>query len=231
MRPGDYQTENQAQSYLNKRFSGGLRKVHLDEIAIINKWLNEIIQKENLKFLDIATGTGRAIPTLLNFKPRAIFALDQSEAMLNQLAKTYPKPVKSGLIKIISGNASKISLAPRSIDLAISLHLFKHIESPLPIFKSANQVLKPGGFFIFDALNIQSIVKFNLDSCFAYSETQLRSLLKKAGFKVIQVKYLHVFGETIYNFLNISPLDKMANNFFPKKSTKMLFLVQKDDQS
>lgn len=229
MRPGDYQTPTQAKSYQYERFSGGLSIVHLDEMTILNGWLKKLPKNQN--FLDVATGTGRVISLLLKYDPKIVFALDQSNAMLNQLAKIYTKPIKNGLVKTIQGNAQDINIKPSSIDVVVSLHLFKHIDNPRPIFNSIYKALKPGGLFIFDTLNKQSLVNLNLDSCFVYQASEINQLLKKAGFKIIEVKYLHLFGETIYNLVDIGPIDKLANKIIPGFATKMVFLAQKNDKS
>lgn len=231
MRTTDYTLRNQAEDYHNFRFAKGLEVVDLDEGKIITQWVN-IIKPKPKTILDVGSGTGRILKYLLQSQPNKIYALDQSKVMLGVLAKNYQKQIKSKTIEILNTNSEKIPLKSKTLNLVTSFHLFKHLTKPVVTLNEMNRVLKSHGFLVLDFLNTESVVKFNLDTCVSYNEKEFRKILKKSGFKVIEIKYLHLFGETVYkvsgNFLKtpIHLLDKFFSDIF-RNSTKILVLAQK----
>lgn len=232
MKPGDYQTFKKAQDYHDNRFKDGLVLVSQDELNTIKESLLNL-NLTSPKVLDIASGTGRIIPTLLEISPKTLLAIDQSPAMLKQLEKTYNKEVKQGTVKTIQGNSESLPFRKESFDLLTSLHLFKHLANISPTLKEAYRVLKPNGIFIFDVLNNQSIIRFNLTDCYAINPTQIDKLLAKEGFKVERKIYLHALGETIYNQLGRvgASLFHQFDNFITSQNvtvgTKILILARK----
>jgi len=232
MKQGDYQTDKQAKGYHDYRFAGGLYLVHKYEAEIISSWVKSIEMPENSIIADIGTGTGRIIKELTEFYPKRIYAVDISLAMLEQLSRNFKKEVVSGLIKTIISSSSNIPLKKNSVDLAISLHLFKHLSNPKPSIISISKILKQKGYFIFDLLNINSIVRFNLQTCYAYSFSVVKSMLEEEGFEIKNVMYLNNFGETIYSITGsianvVYLLDKMITKANVKLGVKMLILAQK----
>lgn len=233
MKKGDYKTLAQAQKYHQGRFKNGLEIVSRDEMRIFNNWLAQIPIK-NKVILDIGTGTGRIINNLLNYNVKKIYALDQSEAMLNYLREIYKEEIRNGKIQPVIAPVHKIPLNSKSTDFATAFHLFKHLPDIKPALKEINKVLRPGGYFIFDILNINSLIKFNLGTCYALSETQVRYILAQRGFAVKGIVYLHPLGETIYSIfggiLSIVPyvFDKIINVLGLKVGTKIFVLAQKN---
>lgn len=231
MRTTDYTLKDQAENYHNFRFAKGLEIVDLDEGKIITKWINSIKPRPKI-ILDVGSGTGRILKYLLQSGPNKIYALDQSKVMLGVLSKNYQKQIKSKTIEVLNTDSDKIPLKSKSLNLVTSFHLFKHLTKPLTTLNEMNRVLKSHGYLILDFLNTESVVKFNLDTCVSYNENEFRKILKKSGFKVIEIKYLHLFGETVYkisgNFLKlpIHLLDKFLSDIF-RNSTKILVLAQK----
>lgn len=233
MNKGDYQTDRQASDYNTYRFIGGLSLVHAYEIEIISSWIKKIRLPENPTILDVGTGTGRILKELIKSNPKKIYALDLSSAMLTQLSKNYKKEISSGLIKPIISSSKSIPLRENSVDLTTSLHLFKHLPNPKPTIISISKTLKPRGYFIFDVLNINSIVRFNLRTCYAYSFLNIETMLLESGLRIKDIVYLNNFGETIYyyvtkNFASALYLfDKMITKANFKLGVKMIILAQK----
>lgn len=228
MRAGDYKTPIQAEEYYKKRFSAGFDIVNRDEMKILKRWLVRIQAKKKVS-LDVGTGTGRILRALLDSGCKKIYALDQSTAMLGYLGKIYKNEIMEGKIQPIVTPSHKIPLKPNSIDFATSFHLFKHLPNIEPTLMEVNKVLKPGGFFIFDVLNKNSLVRFNLGMCYVLSNDQLTLLLNKNGFTVDLISYIHPFGETIYgkfgNVLGLIP--EIFDNSQLKFGTKIFVLARK----
>lgn len=233
MKQGDYHTDAQAKDYDYNRFKGGLSVVHQRETEIISKWIKKAGVSDESLTLDVGAGTGRIIGQILKYHPKKILAIDVSSAMLKQLSKNYQKEVSAGLIKPICSSSDDIPLKKNSIDLATSLHLFKHLNDPRSTIASIAKVLKPKGYFIFDALNINSIIRFNLQDCSAYSFVFIEDVLRKEGLIVKETIYLQNFGETIYSLAQtifatvVYQIDTAITNSPLKLGTKMLILAQK----
>ena len=81
MKTGDYSTKRKAYEYYSNRFLGGLKYVSWDEASIINNWIDKYSHKGNT-YLDLGTGTGRAIKEILKNSPGKVYGLDQSKEML-----------------------------------------------------------------------------------------------------------------------------------------------------
>ena len=95
MIPTDYKTKKQAQQYSDYRFQKGLNQVSLDELILLDKWLSRITSNRKRVFVDLGTGTGRVLNTLLAHNPDKIIAVDQSDAMLFQFRENFSKKVKN----------------------------------------------------------------------------------------------------------------------------------------
>lgn len=235
MKKNDYQTKKQAQEYGTERFSGGLSLVDKDEAGLIKEWLKKIDKSRFPIFLDLGTGTGRIIKEHLKHNPKTIYALDQSEAMLKTLAENFSKEIKRGVVKTIKANADRTGQPNNLIDIVTSLHLFKHFSNIEPVLKEVARILKPGGHFIFDALNQKSIIKFNLGTCYAVGLKELRKKLKNEGFLVKEFYFMHNFGETIYNLLGKSSskplhlIDKKLSQTKLNLGTKIFILARKNE--
>jgi len=234
MKSSDYNSAQKADTYHQKRFSGGLSQVHLDEKYYLEKYLTKH-QPHPKIFLDLGTGTGRIIKILLNHHPQTIYALDQSKAMLSHTKNQFPTQIKKGTIKPILSQAHHTTLPKESVDSATAFHLFKHLKHPKPTLQEIARVLKPGGLLIFDSLNQNSLIRFNLGSCHATSQKRLADLLLQENFKIIKITPLHTFGETIYKpnfppFLKlIHLLDKISSHFPIPVATKFLVIAQKNE--
>ena len=232
MKTSDYQSLKQANEYYNLRFKN-LYRVDRDEITLLENWLRSMKFHDNSIFLDLGTGTGRVLKVLLEYRPKTIHALDQSEAMLEYLGKLYKTEINSKKIKPIKAKANKTPVKSASVNLVSAFHLFKHLPEIASTLREINRILRPRGYLIFDVLNKNSIIRFNLGTCFALTEEGVRKELETEGLKVIEIKYLHNLGETIYNIpygeYLVHQIDKLISFVFPKSGTKIFIVAQKHE--
>lgn len=235
MKKRDYSTLKQASEYYKKRFAKGKELVSRDETSLLGKWIKEKTKRNQpLIFLDIGTGTGRAVNELLKHHPKTIYASDNSPAMLDYFKKLFSKELDKGLIKLIKAPSDKINLPDGSIDIATSFHLFKHLPNIQPTLNEINRILKPEGYFIFDVLNKNSLVKFNLGTCYALTEKEITQKIKGSGFRIKNLEFLHPLGETVYGCFGgklafiVKYIDRIISTILPKLGTKMFVLVKKE---
>lgn len=229
MRKGDYKSIQQAQEYESKRFSGGLALVAKDEAKVINNFLTKI-HSPNPVFLDLGSGTGRVVGELVKYKPKTIYALDPSTTMLTVLRRKFTKEIERNTLKLLIAKSNNIPLKNQSINVVTSLHLLKHLEDITPTINEAYRVINNNGFFIFDVLNRNSIINLNLGTCYALSEQEIRTVLKKCRFRIIDIAFLHFLGETVYDLggEGAHKLDALVSKLGIKLGTKMFVLAQKN---
>lgn len=233
MKTGDYKTTNQARNYQYKRFGNGLLLVSQDEISLLDSWLSLIPASQSNSYLDLGSGTGRITEKLLRQKSKMVYALDSSAAMLTLLRKNHSREIEKQKLKILGASSDKIPLGSASVDLITAFHLFKHLPDINPTLKEAYRVLKPGGYLTFDVLNKNSLVKLRLGSCFALSESELRSQLSMLNFSIQRLSFMHPFGETIYKVFDrtggwvIHLIDKALVMTPLKLGTKIFVLARK----
>ena len=233
MRATDYKTIKQASDYYHKRFAEGKKLVNMDETLLINKWFAACKLNRNTVGIDLGTGTGRVIHELLHRSPKTIYAVDNSPSMLSYINKLYRNKILKNQIKPLLTSSDKLLLPPGSVDLATSLHLFKHLKDINPTLKEVSRILKPKGYFIFEFLNRYSLIGLRLGSCYTLDKSDVIHKLNNYGLKVIDYTYLHLFGETVYNVFGsrfavfIHRLDKMFGKIFGRYSTKIFILSQK----
>lgn len=229
MKKGDYQSPQAVEKYATKRFAGGLTYVSADELDIIKKW----IRKSNINndmskiYLDIGTGTGRVLDIILAAKPKKIYALDKSQAMLGYIKKNYSK---TGLVQTFLAPSNKIPLKDNSVDTVTALHLVKHLENVKSTILEVKRVLKSGGYFIFDVLNRNSLIQLNLGTCYAISRKEIINILESMGFRVKKIYSLHTFGETVYNLFGSNSIFRNLDFFLSKKlesGTKLIVIAEK----
>lgn len=229
MKKGDYQSQRKAKAYESGRFSGNLTFVATDEAKIIESWLRRV--KSGGIYLDLGSGTGRIVRSIVKSKPKKVYALDTSNAMLQELKSVFPKEVKRKKIKLVISSANKVPLKNKSIDVVTAFHLFKHLNNIETAISEASRVLTKKGYLIFDVLNSRSAVSLNLGDCYAYSENSVSAILKRNNFKIVKIVYLHSLGETIYKFLgfplakSFSKIDRDISKL--KLGTKIVFLAEK----
>lgn len=231
MKSTDYKTLKQAKEYHLKRFGKGLRLVSDDELDLVGQWIFQITSNRPVIYVDIGTGTGRILKEILTHSPKKIFAVDQSESMFKQLKLNYKNAIKDKIVEAVFSRSDKIALSSGIADISTSLHLFKHLSNVKPTLQEINRILKKDGYLIFDILNKDSIIRFNLGSCFALDKKEVILKLQKTGFKVLKIVPLHTFGETIYNLpgLNlIHPIDKFITKMPLSFGTKFFVLAKKN---
>jgi len=115
-------------------------------LGMDKRWRKQVAKhlpcKKNLKILDLATGTGDQILSLLNSKASigSITGIDLSSEML-AIAKTKLQDRAD----LILADAEKLTFPDNSFDAATFSFGIRNVPSPLTSLKSIYRVLKPSG--------------------------------------------------------------------------------------
>ena len=144
---------------------------------------------------DLGCGGGRNARELLKRYPRAVLtALDHSEISVAKTKKTNQKAIASGRCRVIQGDVSSLPFNAGTFDLVTAFETVYFWPGLEQCFSEVYRVLKPGGSFLIcnesDGMD-ETGLKFEkiIDGMRCYTEEQLTSVLKAAGFSEVQTDH------------------------------------------
>lgn len=115
-----------------------------------------LLNKKNIKILDVACGTGRMLPEVFSVgKNIEYLGLDTSKEMIKILRERAKKLDGGKRVKTKISDASKLPFKDNGFDVVYSYHLLWHLpkDEQKKIIKEMLRVCKHEGFVIFDILN------------------------------------------------------------------------------
>ena len=141
-----------------------------------------------LDIADLGSGEG-LLAELLARRARKIICVDNSKRIVDFGTR---KAKKNGLknVEFRQGNIESPPIRAKTIDLALLSQALHHAEHPEKTVVAAHKILRPGGqVMILDLLehNQAKVAKHLGDRWPGFSETQLHTWLKNAGFKKIEI--------------------------------------------
>ena len=147
------------------------------------------------RIVDLGCGGGRNAKALLErYEKARLTAVDYSEVSVSKAKQTNEEMIKAGRCMIKQGDVSKLPLESERYDLATAFETIYFWPGPVKSFKEVYRILKKGGQFLIvneaDGNNEKDRKWENMiDKMKIYSEDQLCSYLKEAGFS--EVKVIH----------------------------------------
>ncbi len=159
---------------------------------------------ENLRVVDLACGTGALTSILKNKYPKIkIFAVDLSKEMLKYYNKNFKREIKTGQIRVVEGNAERISYLTKELyDVIFISSALWDLELD-PLIKDLKKILKKGGKIVFNLpalvvekergfiYFIEHFFRKTLKSDLIYRRIPIKILKRKfedKGFKLIKIK-------------------------------------------
>lgn len=136
---------------------------------------------------DLGAGEG-TLSQLLAQRAEKVIAIDLSPKMVDYAQKLA---VSNGLanLEFRIGDIEDPPIEDSSIDLAILSQALHHAEHPQRAIDSAHRILRPGGrLIVLDLLqhNFSEARELYADRWLGFSESQIASMLEKAGFTGIE---------------------------------------------
>lgn len=159
-------------------------------MVIYNGQLKEIISMipSGKDVLDVGVGDG-VIAGLLLKDAKSLTGLDISAKRVEKCAETY----KDGCF--IVGNAEELPFKEESFDIIIASELIEHLIEPEKFLISSHRVLRKSGTLIistpsalFYENNLTEVLKDQ--HLHTFSPRSLKSILKRTGFKPVEIKGL-----------------------------------------
>ncbi len=176
-------------------FTGAANAMRRQALVPISEHIRGRDQRD-IRFADIATGTGTFITQLRRAFPRLkINAIDLSEAYL---AQTMRRQSQSSLVTPLVGKAEALPLADGALDIATAIYLFHELPPKIRRRVAAElaRVIKPGGLFVlvdtlqagdepdYDGLLELFPQLFHEPYYDSYQQEDLESLFGASGFRL-----------------------------------------------
>lgn len=186
-----------------------------------NEILNNISINENSKVVDLACGNGALTALLLKKYPKInIFAIDLSEEMLKYYKDNFRNQINNGQIKVIHGNAEKLStFTKEKYDFILISSALWDLDFKV-LLKDLNKVLKNGGKIVFNLpalvigkekgfiFFIEHFFRQALGSDIIYRRIKVNDLINsfsENGFKVVKMKdySFNISKNNVSEFFNV----------------------------
>ncbi len=102
------------------------------------------ISQSETRVLDIGTGTGGLLPSIVGCKPNSIIAIDLSYAMLQKTRKNHPKLLKN-LVSLLQTDALFLPFADATFNSVYCHGVFPHLKEISVALQELWRLLVPGG--------------------------------------------------------------------------------------
>ncbi|OPY70680.1 MAG: Malonyl-(acyl-carrier protein) O-methyltransferase [Syntrophorhabdaceae bacterium PtaU1.Bin034] len=145
---------------------------------------------DNDIYCEIGCGGG-ALLTMAMAKAKRGAAIDHSREMVEVAMENNRRAVEEGRLEILQGNAERLPWESGSFTACASANMFFFVENPGAMLSEVFRVLKPGGRFSMVTMGNGLLGKITfgwLYSLRTYSDSQMASMLRSAGFSEIRVK-------------------------------------------
>jgi 2-polyprenyl-6-hydroxyphenyl methylase/3-demethylubiquinone-9 3-methyltransferase len=106
--------------------------------------------------MELGSGTGRLTIPMLKAGAK-VTAVDVAQGMLEILAGRVAEAGFADQIAVRQGGATELPFSDASFDLCASVNVFSHLPEPGAALKEIQRVLRPGGAFIGNFPNLQSM--------------------------------------------------------------------------
>ncbi len=136
---------------------------------------------------DIGAGTGFITEELVQSGLKVI-AVDQSEAMLEEMKKKFGC---HDTIEYRIGQFNNLPIQDKSVDYSFANMYLHHVDSPLKAIEEMVRVLKPGGKVVItdmDEHEFEYLRKEQHDRWLGFKRKDIEQWLKEAGLKNVKVE-------------------------------------------
>lgn len=186
----------------------------LDEIAIdhLHRYAIASIICKNLEVLDIASGEGYG-SMLLSKEASNVIGVDISKETVENARNKYKR---SNLV-FKEGSASKIPIATRSIDVAVSFETLEHHDKHQEMIDEIKRVLKPNGVLLMSSpdkkyySDVRSL--YNVFHVKELYYEEFKNLIKGSFTNADFLSQKHVSGSLILNEKTSAEFYEYSGNY------------------
>lgn len=146
-----YQTDEVAEGYEDKRFTGGGRLIDERERTAVKESLGPL---EGRRVLEVACGTGR-ISAALADEGADVVGLDISRPMLEQGLARARSDAGDGLLEYLEGDAARLPFPDDAFDDVFAIRFFHLADEPVPFLEEMKRVARET--IVFDTFKAGSL--------------------------------------------------------------------------
>jgi len=146
---------------------------------------------------DLGAGEGSSA-LLLSQRAKRVIAVDTSAKML-EVAREQAQRNGVTNVDYRLGDMEEVPIDTASVDLVFFSQSLHHALHPERALSEANRILVPGGrVLILDLVKhrFEEARELYADEWLGFSETELETMLEKAGFTAVQTSVVHKEAET-----------------------------------
>ena len=187
-----YQTEQVADAYEEKRFSGGGRLIDRREKQAV---LDGVAPIDEQRILELACGTGR-FSVMLAERGADITGLDISPAMLSQARRKSRASSVRDHIEFLRGDAGRLPFPDDTFDTVFAVRFFHLADTPAQFLSEMQRVARNRVFFdTFNARSARSVYNWLLPmGSRLYTAREVHRLLDGAGLSEVAEAVLYDRG-------------------------------------
>jgi SAM-dependent methyltransferase len=143
-------------------------------------------RREPLRILDAGCGTGALLDRLEGQPGVEVFGLDFSGQAL-----AYTR--QRGHVHLVQGDLTRLPFPDGTFDVITALDVVEHIREDQRALQEVHRVLRPGGVLLISVPAFRCLWgphDMALQHVRRYTARQLRTLMRRAGFRVSKLTYL-----------------------------------------
>ncbi len=138
------------------------------------------------KIADIGSGSGYLLEGLTDHQGE-LYAIDQSQAMLDQIAAKF---ADKKAVHTVQGTSESLGLDDGAVDIAVANMYLHHVERPAAAIAEIARILPSGGTFAFTDLDTHEhefLVTEQHDRWMGFDRGDIRQWMEDAGFTDIMI--------------------------------------------
>ena len=140
-------------------------------------------------YLEIGCGGGALLKMALDIVKHAS-AIDHSKEMVELSKEINSEALSDGRVEIEEGNAESLPWRDNTFTCAASANMFFFVENPDELLSEVHRVLSSGGRFVIITAKRSIFTRFMfwVFQLRLYTDTEMRSMLEKAGFERVEIE-------------------------------------------
>lgn len=152
------------------------------------KYVLQLFDKKQGRYLDAGCGTGDFIPALLE-RGGDVFAVDVAAEMIRQAKARFCSFDSTDRIHLSVADVTNLDFPESYFDAIISVGLIEYLSHEEPVLEELYRVLKPGGILIITVPNLASPF-MAFETLVSHGKRLIRRVFTRAGHD-ISPKFVH----------------------------------------
>jgi SAM-dependent methyltransferase len=196
----------------------------LSEAGHFTAWIvDELDGTLGQRVLDVGAGFGSIAAELASRRPgRRVTAIEPAANVFPTLVDRAASLPNLEVVQITSGDLADRQPAP-TFDGVVYVNVLEHIEDDVAELRTARRLLAPDGqlgLFVPAMPSLYGSLDYKSGHYRRYTADQLRTVLQRAGYVDVDVRYLDILGVVpywlMYRVMNVGRLDRVSSTGYDR---------------